>query len=468
MMMRRLHRTLIAAVAASLAAGCGTLAPSYEQPAAPVAPSYPGDAAVAVPGAQRPAALEWRAFFTDPALQRLIDAALRNNRDLRIAVANVEQARAQVQVRRADLLPSVGVGVSANRQPTASGDANTVYSAGLQVTSYELDLFGRVASLRDAALAQFFATEANRKTAQITLVRSVASLYLALLADEDLLELTRQTLRTREESLRLTRLKFDQGVSSELDLRQAQSLVEGARATLAQQRRQRALDENALVLVLGAPNVLEPVAAGALAQTTLGPELPAGLPSDLLTERPDIRAAEQQLIAANANIGAARSAFFPRITLTGSAGSASTELSGLFSSGSFGWTFVGQLLQPIFDAGRNRGNLDAANAARDVAVAQYERAIQSAFREVADALAGRETLQEQLRAQSAQAEAETARYRLSDLRYRNGASSYLDVLDAQRALFTAQQAAILAKLAVLQNQVSLYAALGGGQAVERY
>lgn len=464
-----LRRTLAAAVGAALAAGCASLAPTYEQPAAPVAPRYPGDAGAAAPGSRRPAEIEWRAFFTDPGLQRLIDAALRNNRDLRIAVANVEQARAQVQVRRADLLPSVGAGVAVNRQPTPGRDTSTIYSAGLQVTAYELDLFGRVASLRDAALAQFFASEATRKAAQISLVRSVASLYLALLADEELLELTRQTLRTREESLRLTQLKFDQGVSSELDLRQAQSLVEGARATLAQQRRQRALDENALLLVVGTPATsIGPVAAGALAQTTLGPELPAGLPSDLLAERPDIRAAEHQLIAANANIGAARAAFFPRITLTGSAGSASTELSGLFAGGSFAWTFAGQLLQPIFDAGRNRGNLDAAKAARDVALAQYERAVQSAFREVADALAGRESLQEQLRAQSAQAEAETARYRLSDLRYRNGASSYLDVLDAQRALFTAQQAAILARLAVLQNQVGLYAALGGGQAVERY
>lgn len=459
---------LLAAGLAGLLAGCMSLAPDYQQPAPPVAAQYPGDAAVAVPGAQRPAELEWRSFFADPALRRLIETALRNNRDLRIAVANIEQARAQFQVRRADLLPSVGAGLSVNRQPTTSGNASTVYSAGLQFSAYELDLFGRVASLRDAALAQFFATEATRKATQISLVRSVAAAYLALLADEELLELTRQTLATREESLRLTQLKFDQGVSSELDLRQAQSLVEGARATLAQQRRQRALDENALVLLLGAPTALELPTAGTLAQTTLGPELPAGLPSDLLTERPDVRAAEQQLIAAHANIGAARAAFFPRITLTGSAGSASTELSGLFSSGSFAWTFTGQLLQPIFDAGRNQGNLDAAQAGRDAALAQYERAIQSAFRDVADALAGRETLREQLRAQAAQAEAETARFKLSDLRYRNGAASYLDVLDAQRSLFAAQQSAILAQLAVLQNQVSLYAALGGGQAVEKY
>ena len=442
--------------------GCSSMAPIYERPAAPVAADYSGQPGAGAVGARHAADTEWQRFFGDTNLQRLVELALRNNRDLRVAVINIEQARAQLQVRRADLLPSVSAGLAGMRQPTASGGSSSLYTAGLSVSAFELDLFGRVASLRDAALAQYLATDEARKATQISLVAAVANGYLGLLADQELLALTRQTLVTREESLRLTRLKFEQGVSSELDLRQALSLVEGARATLAQQQRQRALDENALVLLVGGPLALALPPIGALAETTLGPELPAGLPSDLLTERPDIRRAEQQLIAANANIGAARAAFFPRISLTGSVGIASSELSDLFKGGAFAWSFAPQLLAPIFDAGRNQGNLEVAQAGRDIAVAQYERAIQAAFREVADALAGRATLSEQLRAQVAQADAEAERFRLSDLRYRNGVASYLDVLDAQRSLFGAQQASILARLAMLQNQVTLYAVLGGG------
>jgi multidrug efflux system outer membrane protein len=260
----------------------------------------------------------------------------------------------------------------------------------------------------------------------------------------------------------LIKLKFDHGAASELDLRQAQSLVENARAALAQVQRQRALDENALVLLLGQPLPADLPATPTLAAIDLGPELPAGLPSDLLERRPDIRQAEQQLIAANANIGAARAAFYPQITLTASAGTISSELSGLFTSGSWGWSLAPQLLAPIFDGGRNAANLKLTEATRDVALAQYERAIQSAFREVADALAGRATLGEQLRAQRAQEQADTERYRLADLRYRNGVASHLDLLDAQRSLFATQQQTLLVQLAQLQNQVVLYKVLGGG------
>jgi len=302
---------------------------------------------------------------------------------------------------------------------------------------------------------------------QISLVASVANAWLGLLADDELLELTRRTLASREESMKLTRLKFDHGASSELDLRQAESLLEGARVALAQQTRQRAQDENALALLLGQPvppdaaSATTPVGASALAQTVL-PDVPAGLPSELLSRRPDIRQAEQQLIAANASIGAARAAFFPRITLSTSVGIASTQLSDLFKGGSLAWSFAPQLVLPIFDAGRNQANLDAAQVNRDIATAQYEKAVQSAFREVADALAGRATLGEQLRAQQAQAAAEQVRTKLADLRYRNGASSYLDVLDAQRSLFTAQQAVVQAQAAERQNRVTLYKVLGGG------
>jgi len=455
-------------------AGCGSMAPRYERPPAPVAAAFPAAGASAdmainasadpaadqAAGASTPAAdIEWPRFFTDARLQRLIALALQNNRDLRVAVANIEQARALADLRGADLWPGVGAGLAASRQPGAGGNLVRSVSAGLQVSAYELDLFGRVRSLRDVALAQYLATDEARKAAQISLIASVANTYLALQADDELLRVTRQTLATREDSYRLTQLKFDNGATSALDLRQAESLLEAARVALAQQTRQRALDQNALVLLLGQPL---PAGLPPAAPITTLPDLPAGLPSEVLTRRPDVRQAEQQLIAANANIGAARAAFFPRISLTTSVGSASGELSGLFESGTFAWTYTAQLLQPIFDAGRNRANLAIASSSRDIAVAQYERAIQNAFREVADALAGRATLGEQLRAQAAQTQAEQARFDLADLRYRNGAASYLDVLDAQRSLFTAQQALVQVQAQQVQNGVVLYRVLGGG------
>jgi multidrug efflux system outer membrane protein len=356
-------------------------------------------AAAAAPAA---ADIEWQAFFSDPKLRLLIDAALRNNRDLRIAVLNIEQARAQFQIRRADQFPTINAGITGSRQPNANGNGSitSAYTGGLLLTSYELDFFGRVASLKESALAQYLATEEGRKTTQISLIAAVANTYLSLLADEELLAITQQTLVTREESFKLSKLRFDNGVTSELDFRQAESLTEAARASLAQQVRQRALDQNALTLLLGQPltgdlAVALPAGKG-LADAPMMVDVPAGLPSDLLTRRPDIRQAEQQLLSANADIGAARAAFFPRISLTASAGSASSHLSGLFKSGSYGWTLAPQLILPIFDAGRNRAGLDSANAGRDIAVAQYEKAIQTAFREVSDALAGRATLGEQL------------------------------------------------------------------------
>ena len=449
--------------AALAAAGCGTLIPRYERPAAPIPASYPQETTPAsAPGAIAAADLEWQRFFADARLRRLLELALQNNRDLRIAGLNIEQARALYQVRRADELPTVGVGATATRQPGSNGKLANTYAVGIALSSYELDFFGRIHDLSEAALAQYLATAEARKTAQISLVSTVATTYMSLLADDELLRVTRQALVTREDSLRLTKLKFDYGAASELDYRQSESLLESARVTLAQSLRQRALDENALVLLIGQALPPELPAALPLGNQQLTADLPAGLPSELLERRPDIRAAEQQLLAANANIGAARAAFFPRISLTANFGTASTALSGLFKSGSFAFTGAGQLLEPIFDAGRNQANLDVAKVNRDIAAAQYERAIQTAFREVADALAGRATLGEQLRAQLAQANAEEVRYRLSDLRYRNGASSYLEVLDAQRSLFLAQQAVVQVQAAQVQNGVALYRALGGG------
>ena len=460
--------TLSALAAAALSTlvlgGCMSFIPAYERPAAPVAPAYAAELLPAgAAGTAAASDIEWQRFFTDARLRRLIEISLANNRDLRVAVLNIEAARAAYQVKRADELPSVGAGFTAQRAAGATGGLVNTYAVGLQVTGYELDFFGRVRSLSQAALSQYLATEESRKTVQIALVASVANAYVALLSDDELLRVTRETLKTRDESFKLTKLKFDNGAASELDFRQAEQLLEGARATLAQTQRQRALDENALVLLLGQALPADLPAGLTLAsQQVVAGDLPAGLPSDLLTRRPDVRAAEQQLLAANANIGAARAAFFPRISLTANAGTASLELGDLFKSGTFGLTGSATLLQPIFDAGRNQANLDTAKVNKDIAIAQYEKAIQTAFREVSDSLAGRATLGEQLRAQTAQTNAAQVSFNLADLRYRNGAASYLDVLDAQRSLFTAQQALVQVQALQAQNLMTLYKVLGGG------
>ncbi|MBT9462862.1 efflux transporter outer membrane subunit [Hydrogenophaga sp.] len=457
--------------------GC-SFTPKYERPAAPVASTFPDQTAAAAAQADN---MAWREFVGDARLRDLIALALANNRDLRVATLNIEQVRAQYQIRRADQFPAIGLAAAGNRQPDADGGIASTYSVGLALSSWEIDFFGRLGSLKEAALAQYLASEEARHAAQTSLVASVASTWLSLQTNDELLALTQRTLATREDSLRLSKLRFDNGATSALDLRQAESLTAAAQSALAQQRRLRALDLNALTLLVGQsppaallpapptlPEVVSANASGVKVPTAPVPaapmlrDVPAGLPSDLLTRRADIRQAEQQLIAANANIGAARAAFFPRISLTASAGTASSSLSGLFKDGSWGFTLAPQALLPIFDAGRNNANLDSANAARSIAVAQYEKAIQTAFREVADALAGSATLGDQLTAQQIQATAEAERFRLAELRYRNGVASFLDVLDAQRSLFTTQQALAQTRLAQQQNQVSLYKALGGG------
>jgi multidrug efflux system outer membrane protein len=442
------------------AAGCTNLAPKYERPAAPVAPAFSADAGAA--GQVQASSIDWQSYFADERLKRLIGVALTNNRDLRVSVLNIEQARATYGIRRADRFPTVNAGATATAQPETATTPARLYTVGLSVSAYELDLFGRVHNLSEAAFAQYLATEEGRKAAQISLISAVANAYLTLIADDELLGLTRETLKTREESYSLSKLKFENGAASEIDFRLTESLLESARASLAQFTRQRAQDENALVLLLGQglPSDLPPPLA--MSEQRLATDLPVGLPSEVLARRPDVLQAEQQLIAANANIGAARANFFPRITLTGSVGTASTELNGLFKSGSSAWTFAPQIVLPIFDAGRNKANLEVSKVNRDIAVAQYEKAIQSAFREVQDALAGRATLGEQARAQLAQTNAEQVRFKLADLRYRNGASSYLDVLDAQRSLFTAQQGLVQVQAQQVQNLVTLYKVLGGG------
>jgi NodT family efflux transporter outer membrane factor (OMF) lipoprotein len=454
-----MKKTVIASVAlsAALLAGC-TLIPKYDRPAAPVADSFPYPGATS--GTPAPQ-LGWQAFFTDETLRKLVGIAIANNRDLRVAMLNVEQARTQVDVARANLFPTVNAALNYTHQTSTPTTPTNLYTAGLAVSAWEIDLFGRIRSLSEAAFAQYVGSEEGRKAAQMTLVAAVANTWLALVADDELLAITQDTLKTREESLRLTRLRFENGVASEIDFRQAETLYETARATNAALRRQRAVDLDSLALLLGAP--VPPDFRTPAGMTAISfPDVPAGVPSEVLTTRPDVRQAEQQLIAANANIGAARAAFFPHISLTAEGGSASTSLSGLFKSGSWGWSFAPSVALTIFDAGRNSANLRSANVQRDIAVAQYEKSIQSAFKEVADALAGRANFGEQVDAQRRAIDADLARVKLAQLRYDNGVASYLDLLDAQRTLFADQQVYVQAKLAQLQNQVQLYKALGGG------
>lgn len=464
--MPRMPRLVLTTVAtAAVMAGCSFI-PTYERPAAPVPTAFHAAEAAAPAGAKAASDIDWKEYFSDPRLQQLIAIALENNRDLRVAVLNIEQARAQFQIQRAQQFPAVSGIASATRQPnTATGQYGNTFQVGLGISAWEIDFFGRIGALKEQALAQYLATDEARKSTQISLVAAVAQGWFNLLADEELLDLSRRTLGTRDESVKLTRLRLENGVSSELDNSQAESLAQAARATYAQQQRQRMQDENALVLLLGQalpPDIRSSLGNARLADAPAMPALPAGMPSDLLTRRPDIRQAEQLLIGANANIGAARAAFFPRIALTAQAGSVSDELSGLFKSGTWAFSLAPQLTLPIFNAGANRAGLESARAGREIAVAQYEKSIQTAFREVSDALAGQATLQEQLEAQRATRQADARRTELSDLRYRNGIASYLDFLDAQRSLFASEQTLVQTRLLQLQNQVTLYKVLGGG------
>jgi multidrug efflux system outer membrane protein len=452
--------------------GCSGLAPKYTRPELAVAAQLSDTEPAALPIAINEAlALRNTPFATDPVLKPLWDMAIANNRDLRVAVLNIELAQGQLGLRQADLLPSVNAGLGGSRQTTVTGALSSSYSAGLSLTAipaYEVDLFSRLRNLSEAARSQFLASGEARKIVHIGLLASVASTLLAWQSDVALLALTDKTLATREVSAKLLQLRFDQGVSSLLDLRAAQSLLASARIARSQLQRQLALDENALTLLVG-----QPLPASLLKkdtdstdewQTMRWPELPMGLPSEVLLGRPDVAQAEYQLIAANANIGAARAAFFPKITLTSTLGHASNDLTQLFQSGPTAWSFGVQILQPIFDAGRNESNLKIAQTSRSIAQAQYEKTVQTAFREVSDALVGRATLKAQWDAQATQTRAEQDRSDLVKLRYTQGASSYLDALDAERALFTAQQALIQVQTQYAQNTVSLFRALGGGWA----
>lgn len=467
------------AVLAAMLAGCASMAPDYQRPAAPVAEQWPAQAA----SQGTPAAdIGWREFLLDTRLQQLVELALQNNRDLRVAALNIEQARAEYQVQRADLFPTVNVIASRTAQlgsasstssttnattgvVTSSGSGGSVvqsYRATVGFSAYELDFWGRIRSLNEQALQSFFATEEARRSTHISLVSEVASAWLTLAADMQRLKLAQDTLQSQQASYDLTRQGFDIGVYSALDLRQIQISVDTARADVANYRSQVKQDQNALVLLVGQPVPENLLPESQPDQVSSVADLPAGIPSEVLQRRPDILQAEHSLQAANANIGAARAAFFPTITLTTTLGSASNQLSGLFASGSKVWSFAPQLTLPIFDAGRNRANLKSAEVAQQISVAQYEKAIQSAFKEVADALAIRENLTERLQAQQSLVDASQESYKLSDARFRGGIDSYLAVLDAQRTLYSAQQTLITVNLTAQTNQVTLYKVLGGG------
>jgi multidrug efflux system outer membrane protein len=462
-------RTLAAAGLALLAAGCMHLAPRYERPAAPVPAQFAGTARAAA----EPLPLLWQQFVLDARARQLVERALAGNRDLRSALLNVERARALLDASTASRWPTLNAGLEASRAPSpVTGDQTTTLSAGLSITAWEVDLFGRLASLDDAARAQLLGTEAGRRSAELSLVTQVLSTYLTLVADTQQLRLAERTMASRVETLRLTRLKASAGAASDLELRSAETIEAQTRATRAQLARQRDLDRNALALLLGepVPDDLLPAAddAGALVDAPWLADVPVGASSQILLARPDVVQAEQQLIAANANIGAARAALFPRLAITSSVGTVSDDLAGLFKSGNLAWTLAGQLAATVFDGGRNRAVLQATRLERDIALAQYERAVQAAFRETMDALVGLGSLREQVQAQRDLLAAERERSRLVDLRRGRGAASDLEWLDAQRALFAGEQAAIQTRLAELLNRLALYKALGGEHVVQRY
>ncbi|AOI70339.1 multidrug transporter [Burkholderia ubonensis] len=460
-------RAPVAFAAALALAGC-SLAPRYERPAAPVPSSYaPVDGAPSAAQPSSPALLDdWRAYFTDPALQAWIDAALANNRDLRVAAGRVEEARALYGVQRADRLPSLDANLGYERtrvyDPVVRQSAvSGLYRAGVGISAYELDLFGRVKSLSDAALAEYFATAEAQRTVRIGVIAEVANAYVAERSLHEQLALAQRTLDARERIASLTQRRYAAGTSDAIELRSAEMLVAAARAAQAALQREHAQAVRALQLLAGDFARAAPGDGLTLDTLAIAPVAP-GAPSALLERRPDIRQAEARLKAANAQIGAARAAFFPRITLTTDIGSVSDAFSGLFAAGTGVWTFAPRMTLPIFAGGRNRANLDVATARKHIAVAEYEKSVQVAFREVADAFAARDWIDAQLAAQQAVYEADGARLKLAERRYGSGVATYLELLDAQRSTFESGQELIRLKQLRLGNAITLYRALGGG------
>ena len=450
----------ISALCLGLLAGCANLAPDYARPVLPVPATVDGRNVAE----QTLGELDWLSVVAEPRLRKTIELALANNRDLRIAALNIEKARAQYQIERAASFPAVNATASGN-SALNEGTITRKYSAGVGVTAYELDFFDRVANLKEAALRDYLATESTQRSVRTSLIAQVADAWLTLAANRDLLALAQETLASRTTTLELTRKQQALGGTSGLTVAQAQAATEAARGDMANYRRLIEQSRNALNLLAGTsvpdenlPRVQESLGGGALALV----EVPAGMSSEVLLRRPDIVSAEQLLRGAYADIGAARAAFFPTITLTGSLGTASTSLGNLFDAGTRAWTFVPALTLPIFNAGKLSASLSVAEVTRDIQVATYEKTVQTAFREVADVLAERRTLSERMDAQKAEVDAYAASLRLSTERYRSGASSYLTVLDSQRSLYTAQKSLIALQLAEQSNRITLFKVLGGG------
>ncbi|MEN6533014.1 MAG: efflux transporter outer membrane subunit [Bryobacteraceae bacterium] len=450
---------------------CGCLRPEkYQKPVPPVPSAWPDSTTSQAAGAQAPAAVnvKWQEFFADEKLRKVIEQALANNRDLRMAALNVEKVQALYRIQRAQQYPTINAVASVDSYHVPADMTNDnkgytyeVNTLGVQVTSWELDLFGRVRSLKSAALEQYLASEQARTATQISLVGAVASSYLTLAADRDNLRLAEETLKAQQASYDLILRTRNAGMASDLDVRQSQSQVEAARVDIARYTGLVAQDENALNLLVGSP-VAADLLPSELGSDSSLKDISAGLPSEVLLNRPDILTAEHQLKAAYANIGAARAAFFPRIALTGGGGLLSSALSELFSPRARTWMFSPQAVLPIFDSGARKANLKIAQVDRDLAVAEYEKAIQTAFREVSDSLVLRGKLLEQENAQAALVKSLDDTYRLSDTRYKAGIDSYLSVLVAQRALYGAQQVLISVRQYRLSNLVNLYKVLGGG------
>jgi multidrug efflux system outer membrane protein len=451
-----------------------TLEPRYSRPPSLPAPEYPQGLAYEPGGPQAaapsvaPADLGWRDFLTDPYLQQLVELGLRNNRSLRVAMLTVQELRAQYRIQSAALFPQVSGFAERSRSRTPADlsrpdvpRTTESYSVGLSL-GWEIDFFGKLRSLRHEALEQYLASAQGRKVAHILIVSEVAQQYLTMLSCDELLRVTDETLRTARISYELVKLQFETGAGSELDMRQAETVVEQAQANRAAQLRARAQAQNALMQLIGVP--LPPPAAERrpLSDQDILEDLPAGLPSELLTRRPDVQQAEALLRASNADIGAARAAFFPSISLTGTGGTASERLSGLFKSGSTAWSLTPGLDLPVFTGGANRANLAASRVRREIAIAQYQQVVHAAFREVSDALAARGTFDEEIASLVRLTGAQRRRLELSDLLYRNGESSYLDVLGAQTDLYDAQLVLVSARVQRLTSLVDLYRALGGG------
>lgn len=458
--MSKASSLLALAVAAALS-GCATLVPSSTEVAPAIPAQWPATTSGTSSATVEVADIGWRDFFVDPRLQAVIAQSLDNNRDLRVAVLNVEKARAQYRIQRADRVPAVGVQGQMTR---TGGDAPVTeqFSANLGVVEFELDLFGRVRNLSQAALQQYFSEAANRRSAQLSLVAEVANAWLTLGADNEQLRIAQATLASYEDSLRLAEARHQLGGASSLELSQTRTLVETARTDVARFAGQVAQDRNALVLLAGGPVDGTLLPATEVTEIAAVRPVPAGVPGEVLLRRPDVMAAEHTLLSANANIGAARAAFFPSISLTGSVGSASSELSNLFDSGTRAWSFVPTLNLPIFQGGKLRANLGVATANRDIALAQYEKAIQSGFREAADALALNDSLDAQLASQQALMAAATQAQTLSQARYDAGLDSFVTLLDARRTAYTARKSLVSTQLAQQSNQVALYKVLGGG------